>query len=69
MVTIHASVDNIKVLRHPKQGTIFISSLCKILKKGQDLRDTYNELYDIMKENRGTTPMMEVFAPFPNFTF
>ncbi|CAL4064530.1 unnamed protein product, partial [Meganyctiphanes norvegica] len=69
MVTIHASVEDIMVLRHPRNGTIFISSLCKVLELGQDLREMYNKLYIAMKDEGGTTPMMETFAPFPDFTF
>ncbi|CAL4158995.1 unnamed protein product, partial [Meganyctiphanes norvegica] len=69
MVTIHASLEKIKVLRHPRRGTLFISNLCKVLYKGQDLQETYNKLYEEMKKEGGTTPMMEVFAPFPKFRF
>ncbi|CAL4216571.1 unnamed protein product [Meganyctiphanes norvegica] len=70
-VTIHAATEGIKALRNVKKGSVFIMSLCKILKDHPkwELRQIFNELYRQMKEEGGTTPFKETFAPMEDFYF
>ncbi|CAL4088601.1 unnamed protein product [Meganyctiphanes norvegica] len=71
LVTIHASTEGIKAVRHVHHGSIFIICLCKILKENPkwELKIIFNELHRLMKEIHGTTPMWEGFPPTEDFYF
>ncbi|CAL4108287.1 unnamed protein product [Meganyctiphanes norvegica] len=71
MVTIYASIDGFKAIRDISKGTIFVQSLYKTLSQNAhntEFRQIYRILYDIMKENMGTTPELQDYV-FKNFYF
>ncbi|CAL4160030.1 unnamed protein product, partial [Meganyctiphanes norvegica] len=72
MVTIYASQEDIMAMRNPHTGTIFIKSLCSVLKKysKEKLLDIFDRISEKMIENRGTTLRLEMSPPsIMNFTF
>ncbi|CAL4069878.1 unnamed protein product, partial [Meganyctiphanes norvegica] len=72
MVTIYASQEDIKAKRHIQKGTIFISSLCSVLKENpnEKLIDLLDKLAKEMVKRRGTTPQWVTDPPsITNFSF
>ncbi|XP_071549432.1 uncharacterized protein [Panulirus ornatus] len=71
MMTIYASIENFKALRHPEKGTVFVLALCEVLAENAhntDLKDLYVELCKTMRANEGTTPEQQIYN-FKRFYF
>lgn len=71
MVTIHAATEGIMARRTPTTGTIFVASLCEVLRahaQRMELRDLYCVLEEKMNERQGTKPMWEDYG-FRHFFF
>ncbi|CAL4204508.1 unnamed protein product, partial [Meganyctiphanes norvegica] len=71
MITIYASINRIKAARDPTKGTVFVQSLCKVLKKNAaslELNDIYIKLGEEMRKNDGTTPESQNYG-FKKFYF
>lgn len=71
MATIHAAAEGVMAKRNTTTGTIFVSSLCEVLRqhaRDLDLRDIYSVLREKMTARNGTKPMWEDYG-FKNFKF
>ncbi|XP_064092782.1 uncharacterized protein LOC135205708 [Macrobrachium nipponense] len=71
MATIHAAAEGVMAKRNRTSGTIFVASLCKVLRqhaRDLNLKDIYTVLHEEMRKNNGTKPMWEDYG-FKNFKF